>query len=86
MHDMSKNRLEFESSIDFRVYRGLSVYLGFEYSLINDQLSLSKEDLTEEEIILRQRALATNYSMSATIGVSYTFGSIYNNIVNPRMD
>ena len=86
MHDITKNRLEFESSVDFRVYRGLSVYLGFEYSLINDQLSLSKEDLTEEEIILRQRALATNYSMSATIGVSYTFGSIYNNIVNPRMD
>ncbi|MFH5882752.1 hypothetical protein ACG2F4_00460 [Halalkalibaculum sp. DA3122] len=56
------------------------------YSLINDQLSLSKQDLTEEEIILRQRALATDYSMSATIGVSYTFGSIYNNIVNPRMD
>ncbi|MDR8389674.1 hypothetical protein NC796_00905 [Aliifodinibius sp. S!AR15-10] len=86
MHDVSKNRLEFESSVEFRVYRGLSVDFGFEYSLINDQLSLSKQDLTEEEIILRQRALATDYSMSATIGVSYTFGSIYNNIVNPRMD
>ncbi|MFH5831325.1 hypothetical protein [Halalkalibaculum sp. DA384] len=86
MHDVTKNRLEFDTSVEFRVYRGLSVDLGFEYSLINDQLSLSKQDLTEEEIILRQRALATDYSMSATIGVSYTFGSIYNNIVNPRMD
>ncbi|MDZ7691960.1 MAG: hypothetical protein U5K69_12665 [Balneolaceae bacterium] len=86
MHDVSKNRLEFETSIEFRVYRGLSVNLGFQYSLINDQLSLSKKDLTEEEIFLRQRALATDYSMNATIGVSYTFGSIYNNIVNPRMD
>jgi hypothetical protein len=33
---------------------------------------------------VRQRQLATSYSYSVYFGVSYTFGSIFNNVVNPR--
>jgi len=40
---------------------------------------------TPEEIIARQQALATHYSYFTGFGLSYTFGSIYNNVVNPRM-
>jgi len=52
--------------------------------MIHDQLSLPKKELTEEEIILQKRILATQYSYYLSIGFSYTFGSIYSNIVNPR--
>lgn len=83
-HDLTKNRLEFRTWIDFRITRGLSLRLQGDYSLINDQITLPGGDLTPEEIILRRRELATNYSYGFEIGISYTFGSIYNNIVNPR--
>jgi hypothetical protein len=52
--------------------------------MIHDQLSLPKEDIATEEILLQRKQLATQYQYWASIGFSYTFGSIYNNIVNPR--
>ena len=33
---------------------------------------------------LAQRALKTSYSYYANFGLSYTFGSIFNNVVFPR--
>lgn len=54
------------------------------YSLIHDQLALSKGEATQEEILLNQQELETQYSYRGSMGISYTFGSIFNNIVNPR--
>jgi len=39
---------------------------------------------TEEEILLEQRQLATQYDYFLSLGLRYTFGSIYSNVVNPR--
>ena len=39
---------------------------------------------TPEEILVRRRQLATNYDYNIAFGVSYTFGSIFNNVVNSR--
>lgn len=35
-------------------------------------------------MLRRRQALATDYEYELSIGISYTFGSIFNNIVNPR--
>ncbi|MFC2119407.1 hypothetical protein ACFLSY_12270, partial [Bacteroidota bacterium] len=83
-HDMSKYSLSFNTWISWRIYKGLSLRISGTASLIRDQLNLSKSDATEEEILLRRRQLATNFKYSGNIGLSYTFGSIYNNVVNPR--
>jgi len=84
LHDFSKNNLRLRSWLYFRIYKGLSLNVSGNVSLIHDQLSLQKAEATEEEVLLRQRQLATQYSYSFKIGFSYTFGSIYNNVVNPR--
>lgn len=83
-HDFDFNRLEFSSRIDLRLYRGLSLNLRGSYSFISDQLSIPAGDATDEEVLLDIRQQATDYSYWGRIGISYTFGSIYNNIVNPR--
>ena len=36
------------------------------------------------EVLLRQRELATGYRFFVSGGISYRFGSIFNNVVNPR--
>jgi hypothetical protein len=51
---------------------------------VNDQLYLPRGTLNDNEIIARQQALATNYRFFLNFGMSYTFGSIYNTIVNQR--
>jgi len=84
LHDLSKYNVQLRSYIYIRLFKGLSLKLSGRGAIIHDQLSLTKEDATPEEVLLRQRQLATQYSYSFNIGFSYTFGSIYNNVVNPR--
>ena len=52
--------------------------------MIHDQLSLQKSAVSQEEVILRRRQLEIQYSYWGSVGINYTFGSIYNNIVNSR--
>lgn len=83
-HDFSKNNLRFDAEVSMRVFRGLSVFFSGRYTLINDQLSLPAGDASEEEILLNLRDQATSYSFGGSIGIEITFGSIYNNVINPR--
>lgn len=84
LHDFSKRNLSLHGYLSLRVVKGLSVNFGGGASLIHDQLSLKKGEATLDEVLLRQQELATQYRYYTSIGISYTFGSIYNNVVNPR--
>jgi len=53
---------------------------------IKDQLYLPKEDLSPEDILLERRQLGTDYSFELSAGFNFSFGSILNNVVNPRMN
>lgn len=83
-HDFAKNRLELDGHLSLRLVRGLSLNVFGKYSRIHDQLSLPKGEATLDEILLRIKELETNYDYSISVGFSYTFGSIYSNVVNPR--
>ncbi len=84
LHDFSKNRVEASGDLSVRLFKGLSVNLYAGVSRIRDQLSLPKGTASLEEILLRRTMLATDYSYYGSVGLSYTFGSIYSNVVNPR--
>lgn len=83
-HDWSKNRVELNGFVRLRILKGLSLSLNSEVGYINNQLNLRKGNLTEAERLLRLKQQATNYSIGGSVGLTYTFGSIYNNVVNPR--
>jgi len=84
LHDLSKNRAEIFGGASVRLVKGLSVNFFGNYSRVRDQLSLAKGNVSEEELLLRLRQLKTNYRYFIFTRLSYTFGSIFNNIVNPR--
>jgi hypothetical protein len=84
LYDWSKNNLSLNAFINLRVAKGLSFNFGGGASLIHDQLGLVKGGASTEEVLLRQTELATQYQYFTSFGFSYTFGSIYNNVVNPR--
>lgn len=84
LHDWSKNNLSFSGYLSLRIAKGLNVNFGGGASLIHDQLSLVKQDLTYDEILLQRKEIATQYEYFTSFGFTYTFGSIYNNVVNPR--
>ncbi len=83
-HDASKNRVSLWGHMSIRLVRGLNLDIFGSYSRIHDQLNLPKGDASLDEILLRRRELATDYDYRISIGLSYTFGSVYSNVVNPR--
>jgi hypothetical protein len=83
-HDLNKNRLEVSGELSLRIFKGLSLNIEGRYSKIRDQLSLPRGEATLEEILLRRRELASGYRKSFEIGLSYRFGSVFSNVVNPR--
>jgi len=84
LHDFSKNNLQFEAGVSVRVFKGLSFGVDGEYARVRDQLSLPKSGASKDEILLELKRLATSYDFSLNLRLSYRFGSIYNNVVNPR--
>jgi hypothetical protein len=83
-HDFSKSGLSVSGNLSLRVVQRLSWDLHADASRTRNQLSLPKREATTDEILLRQRQLATSYNYGLWIGLSYTFGSIYSSFVNPR--
>lgn len=84
LDDLSKNHAVSYTSLNVRLFKGFNFNMYSGISFIRDQLHLPAADLTDEEILTRRRQLATSYSYYGGVGISYTFGSILNNIVNSR--
>jgi hypothetical protein len=84
LHDSSKRRTTLDFNIDWRIVTGVNVYVGGSYALVNDQLAIVGTNLTDQERLLRIRELRSGASSSTTLGVSFTFGSRFNDVVNLR--
>jgi hypothetical protein len=84
--DWSYNRLTFNTSASLRIVKGLSFNIYGSASLIHDQISLPIGNASLEDVLLRRKMQATDYQYYTSFGLTYTFGSIYNNAVNPRFD
>ena len=86
LHDLSKHSIRLFAGFNLRIVRGLNFNAFGSVARIKDQLNWPGAGLTPEEILLEQRQLGTNYSFWANFNLSYSFGSIFNNVVNPRMN
>jgi len=84
LHDASKHNLDFFVDADVRLFRGLSLNIEGSYARVRDQIYLAAGGATDEEVLLRLRRLETGYRYRTLVGFSYQFGSIFNNVVNPR--
>jgi hypothetical protein len=84
LSDPDKYRISADGEIEVRLFKGFTLDFSASAARRRDQLSLRRGDASNEEILVRQRELATGYEYEFGFGISYTFGSIFNNVVNPR--
>jgi hypothetical protein len=86
LHDFGLHRLDFSSRFEVRLFRGLNFDVSGNIARIQNQLFvLRREDISDDEVLLRRAELGTDYEFEIELGLSYTFGSVFNNVVNPRM-
>ena len=83
-NDLGKNQVTLFGITNVRLFRGLSFNFFGSVSRVRDQLFLPKDGASDEEILLRRRQLETSYTYRLSGGFTYRFGSIFNNVVNPR--
>lgn len=86
LSDPSKHRFEIFGRVGVRLLRGLDFEVNGRFARIKDQINLRAGEATDEEILLRQRELGTDFRYHLSFGLSYRFGSIFNNAVNPRFE
>jgi hypothetical protein len=78
------NNLRLYMNTSLRIVKGLSFNMSGSFAFVHDQISLPLGVSTLEDVLLQRKMQATDYSYSTYFGFTYTFGSIYNNVVNPR--
>jgi hypothetical protein len=86
LHDTTLNSLSFFVSTNVRLFKGFSLNLHGSYSITRNQIELPAGDVSLEELLLQQQQLKSGYNYFVSVGLSYSFGSIYNTIVNPRFN
>ncbi len=87
--DFEKSMTDFYSvelggSINVRLIRGLSVSFRGSIQSVHDQLYIAAGEQSDDDILLGNVNLPTSFEYQFRVGLNYSFGSIYNNVVNPR--
>lgn len=86
LHDTSFYSLSFYLGTSIRLFKGFNLNLSGDYSITRNQINLPAGNVSLEELLLQQQQLQSGYNYFFNIGLSYSFGSIYNTIVNPRFN
>lgn len=86
LHDTTLNALNFYLGANVRLFKGFNFNVGGNYSITRNQINLPAGNVSLEELLLQQQQLESGYNYWFNVGVSYSFGSIYNTIVNPRFN
>lgn len=72
------------ANLTLRIAAGLSISFEGEFAYVKDQITLRQRPVTDLELLLWTAQQPTDHRFYGQISLSYTFGSVFNTIVNPR--
>jgi len=84
LHDLERHNVTLSGDCNVRLFKGFSFNVFGSVSRVKDQIYLSGEGISDEDILVRRRQLGTNYRVFLFPNIRFQFGSIFNNVVNPR--
>ncbi|MEO1011533.1 MAG: DUF481 domain-containing protein [Bacteroidota bacterium] len=85
LNDFARNRIQLDGRFSIRVFKGLAISFSGDFEIIRDLINLPAGDASLEDVLLQQRQIATDFELGFGFGLSYTFGSAFNNIINNRL-
>lgn len=85
LDNFSQHRINLFTGISLLLTRGVALDVHGSAARVENQIYEPRASLSEADILLQRRELGTSYEFSLNVGFSYTFGSVFNDVVNPRM-
>lgn len=86
LNDTKLYSLDFGLGASIRLFKGFNFNVDGNYEIIRNQINLPAGDISLEELLLQQQQLQSGFNYFVSVGFSYSFGSIYNSVVNPRFN
>jgi hypothetical protein len=86
LHDLKQYSLGTKGLASIRITNGLSFNVAFGLYIYQNRVDLRKGNASLEEILTYQREMESNYNYTINFGITYRFGSKFNNAVNPRFE
>jgi hypothetical protein len=83
LYDLTKYSLSFSGAVNWNIFKGFKFAVGGSYNITHDLIQLSKQGATRDEVLLQQKQLKSQYNYFFGVGISYQFGSKFNNYINP---
>jgi hypothetical protein len=83
LHDWSKNNLSFNGAVSARLFKGLNFSIWGNYNFVRNQINIRKGDATIDQLLAKNREILSSYGFNLGMGLSYRFGSKFNDAVNP---
>ena len=81
------NTFSLGGNIEIRIVKGLSFYV-YSYANFTKGVypNISRNSVSLNDLLTHTRQYATEKVLYINFGINYRFGSIYNNVVNPRFN
>ena len=83
LYDLTKYSLTFSGAVNWNIFKGFKFAIGGSYDITHNLIQLSKQGASRDEVLLQQKQLKSQYSYFFGVGISYQFGSKFNNYINP---
>lgn len=85
LDDIEQHRVDVFTNLEIRLFRGFNLDIRGNVARVKDQIYLPIAEVDLEDRLTGRVEVGTDYEYSVDVGFSLTFGSIFNNVVNPRM-
>jgi hypothetical protein len=86
LNDFNLNSVSLWLNFRVRLFKGFSWRFNGQINLTQNQVNIAKQGASIEDVLLQQQQLGSGYSYWMNTGINYSFGSMYNSVVNPRFD
>lgn len=86
LHDFKLNSVSLWLNVKIRLFKGFSWRINGSFDIRQNQVNIARQNASIEDVLLQQQELGSNYSYWMNTGINYSFGSMYNSVVNPRFN
>jgi hypothetical protein len=84
LDDPELYRMSTGLTLSVRLFEGLTASIEGQFAWVRDLINLRGRTITDEELLLETAQQPTNFTSTASLSFTYTFGSAHNTVVNPR--